>query len=116
MTERRQSHRYQLLNEPLAVHFNKIGQIENMSVGGLCCSCINDEFDPASHNKIDIRCQKVSFCLQNIGIKVLETKVRHGKSFSEIFMRRCHVKFEDLSDEEIKQLEDFITANGVKVD
>lgn len=113
MVEQRKKKRFTLKNNPLVIHSYKIGNIKNISLEGLCCSCLNDQFEPHSQNSIDIRCHRSSFHLQNIEIKIIQTEVEHSPLFSEFYMRKCHILFEKLTNEEIEKLAQFIADNSL---
>lgn len=113
MRERRNSNRYKIKKDSFIVHFRNTGNIENISLGGVLCSCINSEFDPKSFTKIDIRCKKNCFYLSNLGIQILKTKITEEKSSPHLFIRRCHLKFDNLTDIDIVRLSDFISAYAI---
>ena len=113
MDERRKEKRYKLKDGNLVVHWTTVGNIENISRGGLCCSCINDEFSPDSYNKIDIRCPRKNFFLQDLGIKIVDKVVSSGESVFAVFTRKCHLQFEELSDEQMVLLDNFIENNAI---
>jgi len=112
MLERRKSQRFKVGNGHFIIHSRNVGKIEDISMGGLCCSCINEEFDPASGDKIDIRCLKNSAYLENLGINILETETTSGASIFNVFTRICHLQFQKLTDDQIQQLSNFIVRNA----
>ncbi|MBI5557660.1 MAG: PilZ domain-containing protein [Deltaproteobacteria bacterium] len=116
MTERRKDQRFKLTDDGhFIVHARNIGKIENISLGGLCCSCVNDIFDPHSDNTIDIRCKKDHLHLQKLGINILATEITAGKSFFNVFTRTCHLKFQEISAGQLQQLHYFIARNAINV-
>ncbi|MCB2181199.1 MAG: PilZ domain-containing protein [Desulfobulbaceae bacterium] len=112
MQERRKNQRFKIKKDFLIVHFNNIGRIRDISLGGMCCSCLNNEFDPKSHNKIDIRCLKNNFYLQNIGVKLLSSKVIDEGEFTHLFTRKCRLQFDRLTPRETEKLTGFISENA----
>lgn len=113
MLERRKSQRFKVGNGHFIIHSRNVGKIEDISLGGICCSCINEEFDPASENKIDIRCPKNNMYLEKLGINILETEITSGASIFNVFTRICHLKFQKLTEEQIHQLNNFILRNAI---
>ncbi|RJX26019.1 MAG: PilZ domain-containing protein [Desulfurivibrio sp.] len=113
MLERRKSQRFKVDNGHFIIHSRNVGKIEDISLGGLCCSCINEDFDPASEDKIDIRCLKNNIFLENLGINILETETTSGASIFNVFTRICHLKFEQLSESQMHQLNNFIVQNAI---
>jgi len=113
MLERRKSQRFKVGNGHFIIHSRNVGKIEDISMGGLCCSCINEEFDPASGDKIDIRCLKNSSYLASLSINILETETTSGASIFNVFTRICHLKFQKLTDDQIQQLNNFILQNAI---
>lgn len=113
MLERRKSQRFKVENGHFIIHSRNVGKIEDISMGGLCCSCINEDFDPASEDKIDIRCLKNNVFLENMGIDILETEITNGASIFNVFTRICHLKFQKLTEYQIHQLNKFILQNTI---
>jgi hypothetical protein len=88
MLERRKSQRFKLDTGQFIIHSRNVGKIEDIGMGGLCCSCINEEFDPASKDKIDIRCFKKNMYLEKLGINIvtsgIETSQNHRLKISHL--------------------------------
>jgi hypothetical protein len=113
MNERRKSQRFKLKNDNnFVIHARCIGKIEDISLGGLCCTCINEDLDPASDNKIEIRCPHAFIYLANIGIDILGTKATNGASIFNLFTRTCHIKFQELKDDQTQMLHSLILSNA----
>ena len=113
MLEKRKSPRFKLGNGNFIIHSRNVGKIDDISMGGLRCSCINEEFDPASGDKINIRCLKKNMYLENLGINILKTEITSGASIFNVFTRICHLKFRKLTDEQFDQLNNFILQNAI---
>ncbi|MBU4264093.1 MAG: PilZ domain-containing protein [Proteobacteria bacterium] len=113
MLERRKSQRFKVGNGHFIIHSKNVGKIEDISMGGLCCSCINEDLDPASEDKIDIRCLKNNMYLEKMGINILETEITSGASIFNVFTRICHLKFQKLTDDQRHQLNNFILHNAI---
>ncbi len=112
MIERRKNPRYKINNNPFVVHLNSIGKIENLSMDGMCCTCMDDaDSDSCMYKKIDILCSKENFFLQNLGITVIKTKVEDRGKTIPLFMRECHLQFNSLTDEDNHRLSCFIMNN-----
>lgn len=111
MIERRKHQRYTIDSGPVVVHSDNIGTIENISRGGMCCTCINDEFDPESHNSVDILCSGY-FCMRNLGINILKKEMTTGESVFTLFTRKCHIEFANMTEIQLAQLNDFIMTHS----
>jgi hypothetical protein len=111
MVERRKSQRFKLHNDNFVIHARSIGKIEDISLGGLCCTCINDDLDPASDSRIDIRCPHALLYVPDIGIEIMETAVSGGASIFNVFTRTCHIKFQELTDDQLQQVHSLILHN-----
>lgn len=110
--ERRENQRFKIKDGAFIVHFKNIGVINNISLGGVCCSCMNNDFVPSSYNSIDIRCEKNQYYIQNFDIEILATKITQISQTPEVFMRQCHIQFKNLSYDKKAELIDFISSNN----
>jgi hypothetical protein len=113
MLERRKSQRFKVGNGHFIIHSKNVGKIEDISMGGLCCSCINEDLDPASEDTIDIRCLKNNMYLEKMGIDILETEITSGASIFNVFTRICHLRFQKLTGDQLHQLNNFILHNAL---
>ncbi len=110
--ERRKNQRFRIRDGAFVVHFKNIGVIKNISLGGICCNCINNAFDPQSYNSVDIRCEHNQNYIQNFDIKILSTKLSQISQNPEVFMRQCRIEFTNLSHAQKVELIDFISTNN----
>ena len=111
MIERRTSQRFKLNDDNFVIHARNVGKIEDISLGGLCCTCINVDLDPAADDKIEIRCPHARIHLANIGMQIRETTVTGGASIFNVFTRRCHIKFQGLTGDQLQLVHSLIMHN-----
>ena len=111
MIERRASQRFKMNDDNFVIHARNVGKIEDISLGGLCCTCINVDLDPAADDKIEIRCPNTRIHLPDIGIQILETAVTGGASIFNVFTRKCHIKFQKLTGDQLQLVHSLIMHN-----
>ncbi|MEE8431849.1 MAG: PilZ domain-containing protein [Candidatus Desulfatibia sp.] len=88
---------------------NKIGQIKNISKGGLAFQYVASEKKLAGLLTMDIFRNSKEFYLKNVSVKTTSDIYVDNKSpFSTIILRQCGGKFADLADNQISQLDRFI--------
>lgn len=116
MIERRKNQRFKLQNGNFVIHAKNIGKIEDISLGGFRCSCINEDYVPESTGTIEIRCQgHQAPALSDVNIRILKSERSAGESIFNVFVRKCHIAFEKLSEEQNEKLINFISTTATRL-
>lgn len=115
MTERRKNQRFKLRNGQFILHSRKIGKIENISLGGLCCSCVNDDFIPSPEGSIEIRCLRQSALISDLDVRIVQSEITSGESLFNVFVRKCHIVFKSLTEEQNRNLLNFISTHAASL-
>jgi len=106
--DRRKQKRYNVVNGAYAVvqpGAAKLGQIRNISLGGLSFKYIASETRNNAAQNIDILIGKHNFHLKQIPVKsVFDMALEKESPFSTVCMRQQAVQFKDLTEEQAAQL------------
>ena len=109
--ERRQHKRYQtkgdLLFSDCGFH---VGEIRNVSGGGICCSCINRE-KIKNASTINLFSSAVNFHLQ-IPVKTITKKQKPCKILKIMNYNECHLCFDKLNENISSNLDSFIRSSS----
>lgn len=90
------------------------GRINDISLGGLCFSYVEGEEWYHESSELDILFGDDDFYLDKIPFEtVSDTVIENESPYSQIIMRRCGVKFGQMTPEQLEQLKHFITQNTV---
>lgn len=107
--ERRRHKRYQVREQALAINSFAIGQITDISFGGLSFKYISKESGKKELTELDIFLSDNDFYLEGIPIEPVSDRATPNASpFSTIVIRRCGIKFGKLSPNQLSKLEYFI--------
>ena len=86
-----------------------VGTIIDISMGGLSCSCLNQNCCHADpHHEVDIYCGKSGLWVESVTIRILGTDVIPGKFAKEFGVRKCRLQFVRLGESQTGQLENLI--------
>ena len=116
--ERRKNKRYKAVEGAYAAispNSNKIGQIIDISMGGLCFKYINTE----NKSKKTVHRNEESIFLSSMGYYVgdlpfqtiADYEITDTPSFSSMKVRKRHVKFTDLSFKQLFDLDNYLKNN-----
>ncbi|MEE8540101.1 MAG: PilZ domain-containing protein [Desulfobacterales bacterium] len=95
----------------------KLGQILDISKGGLSFTYIGEEKGPKKDTELDIFLSGSGFNSKNISYKTIsDFEIESKVEFSSVKMRRCGVKFRQLHLDQISQIEDFLQKHTVVED
>jgi hypothetical protein len=111
VVERRKHTRFHVRDGAFAVlgpYSSKIGQIIDMSIGGLAFSYIAGEERSNRSYELGILLAENSFYLTKIPFETIWDKETRGVPFSSVPMRRCGVQFGELTQNQASQLQYFI--------
>jgi hypothetical protein len=110
--ERRKHKRYKAAQGAYAVlgpETSKLGQIKDISMGGLAFKYLADEARPNGAGELDIIIRQSSFCVKKIPIQtVSDFELARENAFSTVRLRQQGVQFGKLSSDQTSQLEFFL--------
>jgi hypothetical protein len=109
--ERREHKRFRVKDDAFAVvgsPSSKIGQVIDISMGGLAFSYIAGKEQPNMSHELGILLAQNSFHLTKIPFETIWDKEAKEVPFSTLAMRRCGVHFAGLTRSQTSQLEYFI--------
>ena len=86
-----------------------LGQIKNVSMGGLAFSYIVNEEQMHESFKVDIFISGQGFCLKNIpSKKISDFHIDNKLSFTTFAIRQVGIQFNELNHNQLSQLDNFI--------
>lgn len=92
----------------LSPNSNRVGQIVNISRGGLAFQYFDSANDSMPFTETDLFLSSSRHYVHKIPIKqVFEQKVKHARKS----MRRCRIQFGEMSPEQVVQLDAFLWGN-----
>jgi hypothetical protein len=113
---RRKNKRFKVPNDAFAIlrpNSTKLGQILNMSSGGLAFSYIDKGKDECDSKLMDIFLAEDGFYMDKLEVKtVFDEKISsYFNDGSSITINRCRVQFGELSQKQIAKMKCFIPSN-----
>ena len=112
VTEQRQHKRYTTREDAFAVlnaNDSKIGQIKDISMGGLAIHYIANGTKSRASSFLDILLADNGFYLEKVPFKsISDFEIPNEFAFSSLKMKRHGVKFGQLTQRQVSQLEDFL--------
>lgn len=116
--ERRKNKRYKAVEGAYAAispNSNKIGQIIDISMGGLCFKYINTENkseEPVNRNEASIFLSSMGYYVGDLPFQTIaDYEVTDRPSFSSMKVRKRHVKFTDLTFKQLFDLDNYLKNN-----
>ncbi len=109
--ERRKHRRLSISNGAfvaLRPHYQRIGQVVDISMGGLAFTYMADQESPNRSFEADIFLAGGVFCCQGVPFRTISDCESYGTAFSSIKMRRSGLQFGELTPQQQVQLERFI--------
>ena len=92
----------------------KVGQIMNISSGGLAFSYIGESVPIVDWYKMDIFLGRNRFYLKEIPFKIVsDFSIENKNPFSTVLMRQCSGQFGQLTQEQKSQLDDLIANHAI---
>lgn len=110
LAEQRENKRFQVPRDAFAAlrpDYIKVGQIINISMGGLGFRCLGSE-GPSIVSELDIFLAGRTFYLYKVPFQTVWDFVTNEMPYSSLNMKVCGLKFGDLTPHQISQLEYFI--------
>lgn len=112
IVERRKNNRFQVkigAFVALRPHHTKLGQISDIGMGGLSFHYMaNEELSNREFDLLDIVVTGSDFSLEKVPFETVSDFKINKVPFSSITIKRCSVKFGDLTENQRSQLEYFI--------
>jgi len=109
MDERREHERTNLNQQCLINHAGNVGEIIDLSLGGVSCWCVHGHLcTEASTRKVDIFCKEKQQWARGIPLQVLESESVAGKFLGTVPIRKCRARFTGLREGQLDQLENII--------
>lgn len=113
MDERRQHPRINLNKRCLINHSGNVGEIIDLSLGGLSCWCVQGHLcTEAPSRKVDIFCRDGQFWARGLTLKVIAAESVAGKYLGVVPVRRCRAHFTDLREGQRDQLENILLCHS----
>ena len=97
----------------LRPNYLKIGQVTDISTGGLAFTYMADEKPPNRSFELDIFLADQAFYLQGVPFRTISDFHSDGIPFSSVRMRRTGVQFRELTPDQKAQLEKFIQDHSI---
>lgn len=111
MHDQRRNPRYKLKDGCIVIHDNTVGTIQDLSTVGLSCHCLkNTECRNGLKRTIDILCNRQNILAKGLQVKVLETNSLPGKFLKELETRKCRIKFEQLTTQQLNILKSVLAS------
>jgi len=111
MEERRRAERVKPADDCIVVHSKTVGNIKNISIGGLYCSCFQDvTCQKDVQREIDILCGKGQFLVKGVKVKVVETERIAGRFLKDFEIKTCRLQFVELEDDQHSGIETIIAG------
>lgn len=85
-----------------------VAQMTDISKTGLSFRCLIDGDKPQDYSNLDIFVSGSHFTVDSIPFQTVWNSVLNGSAFSTILMRRCGVRFGDLSSEQTEKLDYYL--------
>ena len=116
--ERRKNKRYKAVEGAYAAispNSNKIGQIIDISMGGLCFKYINIENkseEPVNKDEASIFLSSMGYYVGDLPFQTIaDYEITDRPSFSSMKVRKRHVKFTDLTFKQLFDLDNYLKNN-----
>jgi hypothetical protein len=110
--ERRKDKRFLVQEGAYALLKNsssKLGQIKNISRGGLAISYIVDEDQMNESFKVDIFISNKGYCLKDVpSKKISDLHIDNRLPFSTFSIRQARIQFNEMNPNQLLQLDNFI--------
>ena len=112
IVERRKHKRYRVQEGVYALLKNnssKLGQIKNISRGGLAFSYIVDGDQMLEPFKVDIFISNVGYCLKDVpSKKISDLHIDNKLPFSTFSIRQARIQFNELNHSQLSQLDNLM--------
>lgn len=114
-TEQREHRRFRMKeDEFILFHDGNIGRVSSLSLGGCSCKCLvtDNIFNKPTKLSILHPYNGVKLLLENVSFAITHTCLNNNLPFTTTRMKKCGIKFEDISSSQKKQIESLISQYG----
>lgn len=116
MIERRRHQRILLKEKCLIHHTGNVGEIIDLSLGGISCWCLNgDNCLTTATRKIDIFCKEKRLWARGIPLRVLSAELVSGRFLEGVQVKICRANFDNLHPEQLAELENIILHHQAEI-
>ncbi len=88
--------------------YSDVAQMMDISRAGLCFQCFADSDRPGDYSTLDIFAGQSDLTIRSVSFRTVSTAVKNGSAFSTAIMKRCGVRFESLSSEQMEGLDHYL--------
>jgi len=119
-TEKRKDVRHPLNEEVFAAlgrKYDKVGQVKDISLGGLGFEYIGSKDAEGAQDQVDIFCSGSDDSIYNIACRVIYDRVLHvpqidPRYVDSLTIRRCGIEFVELEKDDVERLQEFFVRYG----
>jgi hypothetical protein len=111
MEERRIAERVKPTEDCIVVHSKKVGNIKDISIGGLYCTCFQDSTCKKNiQREIDILCGNGSFLVKGLQVKVVRTETIAGRFLTNFEVKKCRLQFVEMKEDQYFGIETIVAG------
>ena len=112
MYERRVFKRISLKNGCIVAHDERVGNIKDISKGGLFCTCFQESPCGKTNKKsIDILCCNGCLVIKGVKVRVVSSEQISGKFLKNFEMKKCRMQFDNLHENQSAYIEGLIAEH-----
>jgi hypothetical protein len=114
MEERRIIERVKPDNNCIVVHSKTVGNIKDISPGGLYCTCFQDSTCKTNiQREIDILCGHGQFLVKGLKVKVVHSETIAGRFLTNFEVKKCRLQFVEMQDEQSAGIEAIVAGTCI---
>ena len=111
MDDRRIFDRVAPIDDCIVVHSTLIGNIKDISRGGLFCSCFQETACTNNeHKEIDILCGQGNFLVKGLKVKIINMETISGQFLKDFEIKKCRMQFKELHEEQSYGIESILSG------
>ncbi|MCK5229499.1 MAG: hypothetical protein KAR13_04490 [Desulfobulbaceae bacterium] len=100
----------------MALMGDAIGQIGDISMSGLSFTYLDGSYRVSSNGIVSLVDINDGICIDSLPVVIVQDRsARPSLGFSFVIMRHCSMKFYDLSQQQLKELDEFVSKNIVHI-
>lgn len=113
MNERRHHQRILLKEKCLIHHTGNVGEIIDLSLGGISCWCLNgDNCSTTTSRKVDIFCKGKQLWARGLPMLVHSSELVSGRFLGGVPVKICRANFDNLHPEQLAEIENIILSHS----